>query len=359
MARPGVTYQDIANVAQQLLAQNRIPTIESIRSILGTGSNSTIATHFRKWKALQDETHPLINGERLPEALVSTLKGLWEQVTTQAKDQILLMQQKTEEEIAEFNQQLQQLEDENSRLKQQQHLLAKEKTALLNDKLELEQLMVKLQKENALLNSKGEGLNQQLQDKLERIHELNRLNKQVQNNLEHYRESMRAQRLIDQEKQAEQLQQLELSLKTTEQHLAKANQDTIALQKQLDKVINENSFLQKSHDAISHKFDKLQSAFSTIEKEHHKVKNDTAHWQQQYETIQKKFDDQNAMVIEQKKQNALLSQQVSMVQDEVKDLKDQNKLLVYEKLEIAQEKAQLEGVIKQMQIMMPTHAIPY
>jgi Plasmid replication region DNA-binding N-term len=40
MTRPGVTYFDVANIAQQLIASGYEPTIERIRSQLKTGSNT-------------------------------------------------------------------------------------------------------------------------------------------------------------------------------------------------------------------------------------------------------------------------------------------------------------------------------
>jgi hypothetical protein len=42
MARPGVTYQDIESAANALKGQGKSVTIESVRSILGTGSIGTI-----------------------------------------------------------------------------------------------------------------------------------------------------------------------------------------------------------------------------------------------------------------------------------------------------------------------------
>ena len=42
MSRPGVTFQDIANAAQDLKGQGKTVTIENVRAILGTGSIGTI-----------------------------------------------------------------------------------------------------------------------------------------------------------------------------------------------------------------------------------------------------------------------------------------------------------------------------
>ncbi len=49
MARPGITSFDVSKAAQQITGQGKAPTIEFIRILLGTGSNSTIGFHLRTW----------------------------------------------------------------------------------------------------------------------------------------------------------------------------------------------------------------------------------------------------------------------------------------------------------------------
>ena len=91
--------------------------------------------------------------------------------------------------------------------------------------------------------------------------------------------------------------------------------------------------------------------------EHSSTKHDILHWQKQYEIVQKKLDQQNIQFDEHRNQQTVLNQQLLMLRDEVKELKDQNKLLAHEKWEIAQEKAQLDGINKQMQKMIRTQEV--
>ena len=104
MARPGVTYLEVSNAAQQLLAAGRIPTIETIRIRLGTGSNSTLGAHLRTWKAKQDQTQHIATKENIPEELIATLKGLWEQVINQSEDKIQAIQLETQQELVKLKQ---------------------------------------------------------------------------------------------------------------------------------------------------------------------------------------------------------------------------------------------------------------
>ncbi len=53
MARSGVTYFDVNKAAHELVGKGKTPTIDGIRSILGTGSISTIAPLLREWKEKQ------------------------------------------------------------------------------------------------------------------------------------------------------------------------------------------------------------------------------------------------------------------------------------------------------------------
>lgn len=73
MARPGVTYTEIASAAQQIAASGRFPTVEGVRLILGTGSNSTVGQHLRTWKLKQDSTQQIgipykFHGTKLPQS---------------------------------------------------------------------------------------------------------------------------------------------------------------------------------------------------------------------------------------------------------------------------------------------------
>src|SRR3990167_1410666 len=219
MARFGIRYQEVADVAQQLQAQGINPTVETVRRTTGTGSNGTIATHLRAWKAQQDETRSLVLKQNLPEELVLTLTGLWGRVTNEAQVQIQAIQKEVEDEVSELKARSQQLTADSTRWQQQSHVLKQEKDALANDKLELEQAIIELKKQNALLDSKSDALIQQLQDKQDHIDELNRLHKQAQLNLEHYYESAREQRLMEQQRYEQQQHQTAQTINQLEQKL--------------------------------------------------------------------------------------------------------------------------------------------
>jgi len=47
MARAGITYQDVANAAQRVRQRGDEPTVDRVRSELGTGSRSTLGPMLR------------------------------------------------------------------------------------------------------------------------------------------------------------------------------------------------------------------------------------------------------------------------------------------------------------------------
>jgi len=50
MKRPGVDYETVKYTAVKLLSQGTAPSVQKIREVLGTGSNTTIAEHLRIWR---------------------------------------------------------------------------------------------------------------------------------------------------------------------------------------------------------------------------------------------------------------------------------------------------------------------
>jgi hypothetical protein len=73
------------------------------------------------------------------------------------------------------------------------------------------------------------------------------------------------------------------------------------------------------------------------------------HWQLQYQKAQEKLDEQSVTCLNLQTQHAVLAQQLSDAQKELKALSDQNKFLASERWVLAQENAQLVGQLKQFE----------
>ena len=141
MARSGVTYLDVANAAQQLVAAGKNPTIENVRITLGTGSNSTLGAHLKTWKSKQESTQQIATKENIPEALISALKGVWERVMNQCEETIQTIQQETGQKLSQLKQELHSLQKDNTQQLQQNQQLKQERDSLAHEKLAIEQLL--------------------------------------------------------------------------------------------------------------------------------------------------------------------------------------------------------------------------
>lgn len=88
MARIGVSYETIKHTAVKLLSQGAAPSVQKIREVLGTGSNTTIAEHLKTWRKeyASKEIHHL--PANMPKELISAIEVLWQTAMEQAAQQL-------------------------------------------------------------------------------------------------------------------------------------------------------------------------------------------------------------------------------------------------------------------------------
>lgn len=349
MARPGVTYLDVANAAQQLVAAGRVPTIESIRINLGTGSNSTLGNHLRTWRSKQDQTQQIATKENVPEELISALKGVWERVINQSEDKIQSIEQETQHELMQLKQELQRLQKENANWQQQHQQIKQERDGLAHENAAVEQLLANAKIEIVALSEKYAGLEQQHIQKQEYIDELRRQNQQIQANLEHYRNASLEQRIADQQRYEQQIKQLEQTIQKINQELIKIQHEKSVTQQENQRIIFENDSLKTQLNKLAIQHESVTSRLTDIHNELAKKTHEQQHWHEQFKTLQVKYNDQNQSFIDLKTQCATLTQQSETMKVEIKELREQNKLLAHEKWELGQEKAQLFGQLKQIE----------
>jgi chromosome segregation ATPase len=352
MARHGITYDDVISAANTLKAQGKSVTIENIRNFLGTGSSGTVNQHLRRWKEAQQTTQKIALKENLPEGLVALVKGLWEGVVTQSTEQFTPIEANYQQEITELKAELEKYRVNNQRWQKMFNQWQQEKTTLANEKVTLEQALGFAHKENQSLHGKYDVLLQQLQEKQERIEELHRLHQQTQANLEHYRESAREQRLLDQQQFENEKQQLQLEIKSSKERLI-SQQHTYSELYQ-EHQIKERSYaeLEKKHHQILQSIDKFKFKVTELEKENVVHQKTSQHWQNQFNELNAKYENKLAEVISLQSDSKVINSQLIDLKQLFRDVKDQNKLIANEKLEMIQEKARLEGQIKQMQKMI-------
>lgn len=127
MARSGIRYEEVRDAAETLLGRGLNPTIQRVRELLGTGSNTTISEHLKSWQQRLAEAPKIVLPPTVPEAVMTALDAFWkiavqhaeaafeEQRSAaaravaeaeQARDAALADQRQAQAEAAESHQQL-------------------------------------------------------------------------------------------------------------------------------------------------------------------------------------------------------------------------------------------------------------
>ncbi len=91
MARPGLSYEDVKKTAAVLLEQGMSPSIQRVRAVLGTGSNSTIAEHLKRWQQELETTPRAALPPAVPEAVMAAVEAFW-QVAIEHAEQLYEIQ---------------------------------------------------------------------------------------------------------------------------------------------------------------------------------------------------------------------------------------------------------------------------
>ncbi|WP_006786756.1 DNA-binding protein [Thiorhodospira sibirica] len=119
MPRPGITYESVAQAAQELLDLGERPTIKNVRARLHTGSPNTIHRHLKRWKATNPNAklHPTKLSLEFTAALFAELQRYARAVNTKITQQL----EQAETENNELKQQLQEQKNQHEHHQTQQN----------------------------------------------------------------------------------------------------------------------------------------------------------------------------------------------------------------------------------------------
>jgi len=352
MARHGIVYEDVVSAINALKGQGKSPTIENIRRHLGTGSAGTINQHLRRWKEVSSGTQKIASKENLPEPLISLMKGLWENVLEQATQQFAPIDSNYQKEIANLKSELEKYHNNNKRWQKLFNAWHQEKAAIANEKLTLEQALDFAHKENESLHHQHDGLIKQLQEKQNRVEELNRLHQQTQANLEHYRESTREQRTLDQQQFEREKQQYLFEIKNLKEELILQKTKYSDLNQQYHVITHANSELEKQHQKYLQSMSTLTDKVEQLTKETIECQQTTKHFQQQLKETEMKIDKKYAEIISLQSDNNSLTQQLVDLKQSLLDTQSQTKLLSSQNYELMQEKLKLQEQLNHLQSMI-------
>lgn len=334
MARPGVTYTEVAEAASQLKGQGKNPTIEQIRLILGTGSSTTIANHLREWKEAQSGTSLIASREKIPEELVALVKGLWERVIGQSEEKVKEIAYQHENSLKELQADLDKYRRNNQRWQNMFQQWNNEKKNLTDLQTNLEKQLQDLNYDYISLRGQYELVAQQLKEKQERIEELHHLHQQLQTNHERDRQHAKEQREEERNNCLRQTNALRDELK-------KLNSEADMLEESNSELQKKINLYQQKNEIQASQLEQFEQKLTAVEAERKEQVRFNSDWQQKYTELNTQLETRNRQFFETQAEANMLAQQYE------KTLLS-NQTLQQEKLALAQEKASLEGQLKQL-----------
>lgn len=252
MARPGVSYFDVAQAATALQAANEQPTIERIRKKLGSGSNSTIAAHLKQWKTEHMPSVAEVSKTTLPATLLSQIQLLWDSLKDASQAELEQYQTQHKQHVQQSQQTISALQGELAQCKKQLAESQERIAALTNQLTESQTQLEEKTTDLGQLQVQFDAQSQRLTDKEETILTLREQLKNVTNNLEYFHQAAQQQRDEDALKHVAQINRLEQQNRKLENKLAEEKERTqqilIAQERagfQVDHLSIENSSTKK------------------------------------------------------------------------------------------------------------------
>ena len=349
MARIGVNYRDIEKAAVQITAQNKVPTVDGVRAILGTGSKSTIAPLLKTWKERQAGEEGSPPKSKLPGDLLISVNNLYEAINQQANEKIEKIQAHAKDEVESSRQALLQVQKANKELQSQ--LIQR---ASLIEKLQQENKAVhkdlsKEQQAHALERNQHEASRERLSDRDQEVTRLHTQLKQAQQNLDHYRNTVQKQReqeRAETERQrlaAEQAQQhMQQKIQTLQERLEHTEAALASMITSRDQLQDANQALTQQNQQYHEEIQMIQQNLATLTGRYEVALENSKAADIKIQTL-------NDQMMQLEKQAAAMSEKVDLLttmnqhaEGKIENLQSQNTLL-------AQEKANIQGQFKQLQ----------
>lgn len=341
MARVGVQFSDIEKAAFELHGNGKVPTVDGIRELLGTGSKSTIARHLRAWRAKQTETEG-----QLPQELAALVTGLWKKLHEGADQRIVAAESLAQQEVVSLNKKLAGLYQDQAQLKNQLHQAEEQTESIRSKKQALEETLIQHQQEQLRLQERNTGLAKQLEASKAENARLAQLTTNIQTNLEHYQDKM-------------QKQQAELALQSDKRQNVYLT-EVATLKQQLGLLENQLHPVEKAKQELLAKLSNLEDEKTKLLDKNQAAVNDLASSQQENKVLierlnhiearakgaEKSSSQAQSAHQELEKEHVISQDQNQRLQTELLRLQDKLSQLRQENQFLIQEKSQLEGFIK-------------
>ncbi len=272
MARPGITYLEVAQAATTLQQKGESPTIDKVRRALGTGSNTTIAGFLKKWRTEHQPAVSALTKTTLPSELLTQLQSLWDALKDKANERTEQLEREHVQQIDEHQQIIQSLTKQLQTVEKERDHLSQANTALQQQLESFHQQQVQEREAHQQMLIRMEEQRQRLSDKESAIKDLKEQTQHIQQNLDHFRESSRQQReeLILQydAAQAELKQQSHHLTQQLENERSRTQQQALENEKQkyhYEKQVEESRWVRAQSDERYESLKELRSQLKTAQ----------------------------------------------------------------------------------------------
>jgi len=299
MARPGITYLEVAQAASTIQQTGENPTIDLVRKALGTGSNTTIATHLRTWRIDHQPAVAALSKTTLPPELLTQLQSFWDALQAKSKERNDELEAEHAQQIEEHQQTIDRLTQESRSLRLERDQLSEHSGTLQLqlDTAQQKQAQSEQHQEQMLIRVNEQ--QRRITDKEAAIKDLKEQSKHIQHNLDHFREATRQQR-----------EELMLQHDSVQSEL---KQEIKRLTEQLDSDRNRSQGLILEMEKQKYKIEKLTDESHWLTEQSQERYTSIIELKTELKTIQSKNDTLNT-------QNSELSKEVVSKQKELSHL---------------------------------------
>jgi chromosome segregation ATPase len=341
-----INDQEIDRAAKILIARGKNPTVEKIRSELGTGSYSTLAPLLKQWKAKNKDQS--IHGE-LPAELIGSVRSIYEKIQSDADTKMGEFEAEKEVKIAELQSSIAEMNTLVTELKRQNtlnderiHILAGQYSSALED-------VAKHHSNEIVLETRLSDLNDRFDELKNTNAELKNDNRIIREQSEHYQQATANDRQQEREQfrfTAQQLQnQIDLS-----------SQQIISLERIRQEAETENKELkQKVMDLESHKLmsqeniNSLQLNLSTMQLKNESLTTERDISNNETKKLHFELNELNKHIAEMHIENRVLKESQSDSMDRLNVANDKIHSLIENNNVLLEEKSILSGRLMQIQ----------
>lgn len=260
MARPGILYSHVAAAAAGLAADNKNPTVDTVREALGgTGSKSTIAPMLKRWKEEHQQT-PSPAGPGVPAGLLQAVKGVYESIKTDFAQDLDLEKRAHAEGMRALADELDKSRQERAALEERVKALDAELAGANATIAQTRQANQLLTVDLAGARSEQAGLQQRLADRAAEVAALNAQLTQARAQFDHYHQATATQRAEERQGFEQRAALVERELVTLRQQLLHHKGQSAQFSGQLSQASAENARLHQAAEAALSEASRERSA---------------------------------------------------------------------------------------------------